>query len=86
MNKKGLSPLSSTMILLGISLVIGVMVMTWGRSYVEQATAGIQPDTAQGQQQASVLQDLNTRLASGEISKEQYDKIKEVLLTQQNGK
>ena len=83
MNTKGLSPLSSTMILLAVSLIIGVLVMTWGRSYVENATAHAQPDTLQ---QPSVLQDLNTRLANGEITQVQYDQIKAVLMTQQSTK
>jgi uncharacterized membrane protein len=65
--------------LLVLSIVIGVAVMTWGKSYVENATIGqdvVQPE------KTTVLQDLNSRLASGELTKEQYDKIKEVLVTQ----
>lgn len=78
MNKKGLSPLTSTIILLVISILIGVVVMTWGRSYVEQATA--KAEVTQ-QQQSGVFTDLNDRLARGEITQAQYDQIKQVLLT-----
>lgn len=83
MNRKGLTPFSSTAILLAISLLIGILVMTWGRSYVEQATATVPAQSIVSAPDTTVLQDLNVRLANGEISKEQYDKIKEVLLTQQ---
>ena len=80
MNKKGLSPLQSTIILVVVSIIIGIIVMSWGRAYVEKATAQAEQNAANAKQE-SLFEDLNTRLEKGEITKEQYDSIKEVLLT-----
>jgi len=78
MNRKALSPLSSTIILLVISIIIGLVVMTWGRSYVEQAAT---PEVVV-EEDDTLFEDLNERLAKGEITQGQYDQIKEVLLSQ----
>lgn len=84
MDNKGLSPLTSTVLLLVLSIIIGVVVMTWGRSYVEDAAVdkvygAVQQEPVQA---SSILQDLDSRLQSGEITQEQYDKIKAVVLSQ----
>ncbi|HIH39732.1 TPA: SHOCT domain-containing protein [Candidatus Woesearchaeota archaeon] len=79
MNRKAISPLSSTIILLVVSIIIGIIVMSWGRSYVEQATVKAEQKQVQ-EKQTSVFEDLDARLSSGEITKEQYDKMKAVLL------
>ncbi|MEK6887035.1 MAG: hypothetical protein AABW88_04330 [Nanoarchaeota archaeon] len=80
MNTKAISPLSSTIILLVVSIIIGILVMSWGRTYVEQAT--LKADQKQiEEKQVSVFEDLDARLRTGEISKEQYDKMKAVLLS-----
>jgi uncharacterized membrane protein len=81
MNKRALSPLTSTFLLLGVSIVIGILVMTWGRSYVEQATVAGEKKIEQ-QRTESLFQDLDARLQRGEINREQYEKIKAVLLAQ----
>ena len=81
MNKKALSPLQSTVILVVVSIIIGVVVMSWGRSYVEKATAQADQNAADSKQQ-SFFEDLNTRLQKGEITQDQYNKIKEIALTQ----
>jgi len=78
MNKKGLSPLASTIILLVISIIIGIIVMTWGRSYVEDITT-IEVPVAEDE---GIFKDLDDRLRKGEITQEQYNKIKEVLVSQ----
>jgi len=78
--KKGLSPLSSTIILLIVSIIIGIIVMSWGRSYVEQSVTQADQNKI-AEKQTTTLEDLNGRLTRGEISKEQYDKIKAILLT-----
>ncbi len=36
MNKKAISPLTSTIILVVFALVIGTITMNWGKSYVEK--------------------------------------------------
>ncbi len=79
MNRKALSPLSSTVILLVISIIIGVIVMTWGRGYVEKATTTV-PEAPAVEKEQTLFEDLNARLERGEISMEQYEKIKEVLM------
>lgn len=79
MDKKGISPLTSTILLLVLSILIGVVVMNWGRAYIEQSTA---TNEVVSPQQPALFDDLNTRLNNGEITKEQYDKIKAVLMTQ----
>ena len=81
MNKKALSPLQSTVILVVVSIIIGIIVMSWGRSYVEKATAQADQNAMKAKQD-TLFEDLNTRLQKGEITQEQYDKIKEVILTQ----
>ncbi len=79
LGKKALSPLSSTIILLVVSIIIGMIVMSWGRAYVEQATAKAEQNQVQ-EKQASVFEDLDARLRAGEITKNQYDKMKAILL------
>ncbi|HME87184.1 MAG TPA: hypothetical protein VKE88_02125 [Candidatus Nanoarchaeia archaeon] len=79
MDNRGMSPLSSTIILLVVSILIGIVVMTWGRSFIEETTAqkAVEPVVPDN----SVLQDLNARLEKGEINQQQYDKIKQVLVS-----
>ena len=78
MNRKALSPLTSTLLLLAVSILIGIIVMTWGRSYVEQAAIQAPQLTVE----SSIFQELDDRLANGEINQEQYNKIKQVLIEQ----
>ncbi len=65
------------MILLVISILIGIGVMTWGRTYIEKAV--VQPVAAP---EPTIFEDLNERLAKGEITKEQYDEIKQIIVAQ----
>jgi uncharacterized membrane protein len=81
MNRKALSPLASTIILVVVSIVIGIVVMSWGRSYVSEATSTAELKEAQ-QREESLFQDLNDRLERGEITVEQYEKIRQVLIEQ----
>ena len=36
MNKRGISPLVATLILIGFSIALGAIVMSWGRGYIEE--------------------------------------------------
>ncbi len=81
MDKKAFSPLQSTLLLLVLSIIIGIVVMTWGRNYVEQA-AQKQVTAEQNQVSPSLYKDIDDRLARGEITQQQYDKIKQVLISQ----
>ncbi len=84
MNNKGLSPLMTTFILLVISVIIGVLVMSWGKSYVQQATSVSDVVTTQQASSSSIFSDLNARLEQKEITQQQYDQIKSILLAQNN--
>lgn len=44
-DKKGISPLLSTILLIVLSIAIGAAVMSWGRAYVEQAAGAVQEKT-----------------------------------------
>jgi len=84
---KGMSPLTTTVILLIVSLLIGVLVMIWGRSYVEEAAmkqAGTSTSVQQTAEQSSLFEELDSRLANGEISQDQYDRIKSVMMNKSN--
>lgn len=41
-SKKGLSPLVSTIILIALSVGLGLLVMGWGRAYIEEKAAFVQ--------------------------------------------
>ena len=82
-----MSPLTTTVILLIVSLLIGVLVMIWGRSYVEEAAmkqAGTSTSVQQTAEQSSLFEELDSRLANGEISQDQYDRIKSVMMNKSN--
>ncbi len=83
MDKKGLSPLASTMLLLIISILIGIAVMSWGRTYIEDFAVKQEAKITQPAPQPSIFADIDARLADGEITKAQYDQIKAVLMAQQ---
>ncbi len=44
-DKKGISPLLSTILLIVLSIAIGAAVMSWGRAYVEEAAGAVQERT-----------------------------------------
>jgi len=84
MNKKGLSPLMATIILVLFALVIGTITMNLGKDYVD--TIG---DEEEPQQSAIVinLQDVNTPLKqlqvkyiTDQISKEEYLELEKILI------
>lgn len=42
LDQKGLTPLLATGLLVGISVILGALVMTWGEAYVEEKAAFVQ--------------------------------------------
>ncbi len=49
MNKKALSPIVATLLLIAFSIALGIVVMNWGKAYIEQKaefTAGPQDESA----------------------------------------
>jgi flagellin-like protein len=46
MNKRGVSPLIATVLLIAFAVALGAVVMNWGRSYVQETASNIQETTA----------------------------------------
>lgn len=78
-NKKAISPLISTLLLVVFAIALGSVVMTWGRAYVESAVE-ISDVTVEDVEKKSIFEELDERFAKGEITQEQYDDLKRVLL------
>ncbi|MEA2037668.1 MAG: archaellin/type IV pilin N-terminal domain-containing protein [Nanoarchaeota archaeon] len=84
-NKKALSPLVATILLVVFALVIGTITMSWGKSYVDK----IQGDTEQQPFGTGVFVDfedvdtplkrLQIQYISGEITEEEYRQKEKVL-------
>ena len=79
MNKRALSPLVATMLLVVFALVIGTITMNWGRSYVEKMKE--EPEVKEFVDSAVVIsiKDLDTPLKklqlnhiTGIITQEEY--------------
>lgn len=78
MNKKGLSPLVATGLLVVFALVIGTITMSWGKNYVEGISEETEEEGFKGTKIIS-LEDVNTPLKklqleyiTGKISEEEY--------------
>jgi len=78
MNKKGLSPLVATMILVVFALIIGAITMNWGQSYVEEIEENEEQELKYGtitidmQEIDSDLKRLQIKHVTGKISQEEY--------------
>jgi len=46
MNKRGLSPLMATLILIGVSVALGTIVMNWGQGYIAEKAEFVQSANA----------------------------------------
>ena len=79
MNKKALSPLMATILLVVFALVIGMVTMNLGKGYVEET----EHETGEGDGRGSVvinvddvledeLKELQLRYINGQISREEY--------------
>ena len=77
MNKKALSPLIATILLVVFALVIGTITMNWGKSYVEK----LQEEPKQQIESAIIisikdidtpLKELQIQYITGKITKEEY--------------
>jgi hypothetical protein len=83
MNKKALSPLVATMILVVFALVIGAITMNWGKNYVEQISEEEQKIgliTISLEYLDSPLKKLQIDYITNKITLEQYlEKEKEIL-------
>ena len=82
MNKKGLTPLMATILLLAFALVVGTITMNWGKDYVDKlAEEQVEPSGAVVISQADVdepLKELMVEYIEGKITKEEYEqRVKE---------
>jgi flagellin-like protein len=73
MNKKAISPLFATFLLLVFAIILGTIVMNIGRDYVEGIVEIEEPTIEELQ---SPLEILNVRYAKGEITTAEYEEMK----------
>jgi hypothetical protein len=78
MNKKALSPLVATILLVIFSLAIGTITMNWGKNYVEKINLQEKEETKTGtliinyKDIDTQLKELQIRHILGELSQSQY--------------
>ena len=77
MNKKAVSPLVATSLLIIFAVVIGVIVMNLSKTYVEKISE--EEEHLEEEAETSPLQELQLRYARGEISEEEYLRMKDIL-------
>ncbi|MBU0627976.1 MAG: hypothetical protein KKC75_02210 [Nanoarchaeota archaeon] len=86
MDKKALSPLVATLLLVVFALAIGTVTMNWGKSYVEKIKDDVSPGEISGsviintQDIDSPLKEIQLKYLTGKISKEEY-LVQEKMLT-----
>ena len=78
MNKKAVSPLVATLLLVVFAIALGSVVMSWGKAYVESATE-VSEVSIKDVEKVSIFEELDQRLAKGEITQAQYDELKKIL-------
>ena len=82
MNRRGLSPLVATVLLIAFAVALGAVIMSLGKSYVESipetpvGAAICDPTTV-----TDALQLLQIQFINGEITKEQYLVKEQQILT-----
>ena len=73
MNKAGLTPLVTTLLLLGFALVIGIVFMSLFESYVNT----LPPQKASAA--TGTLGELSKMLSDGQITQDQYQKLQKIV-------
>lgn len=66
-NKKGVSPLIATVLLIAFAVALGAIVMNWGRAYVED-TQDFARDSSEGQLKCSSDTDLSFEIKRVELN------------------
>ncbi len=83
MNKKALSPLIATILLVAFAIILGTIVMGWGKDYVAKL-GNVEPSTVYEEQ---ICEDplviLQIRYAQGDISTQEYLQKKDVIKSSQ---
>lgn len=81
MNKKAISPLIATILLVLFALVLGVITMNWGKSYVESVEEETPVSTVESLSGALIidvktldtpLKDLQIKHITGQLTEEEY--------------
>lgn len=78
MNKKALSPLIATIILVVFSLIVGTLTMNWGKSYVEKISLEEEKPAISGTIVINAdsidtpLKELQVEYLTGKITLQQY--------------
>jgi len=86
-DKKALSPLVATMLLVVFALVIGTITMNWGKSYVEKIKEEPIPETFDSAVIISIkdidtpLKELQIQHITGKITKEEYLEKESLLIS-----
>lgn len=79
MNKKGLSPLIATILLVLFAVVLGTIVMGWGKEYVTNLQHVEPPTVSQNQICEDPLVILQVRYANGDITTQEYLQKKAII-------
>ena len=79
--KRALSPLVATLVLVVFSLVVGTLTMTWGETYVEALPEEPPPVSGKAIEQSagSALDKLQVEYVEGRISEDEYLRKKKIL-------
>ena len=78
-NKRAVSPLVATLLLVVFAIAIGSVVMSWSKQYDQDSSAASEGSVDDAGVN-SLLDDLNQRYENGDITKEQFQELKKVLL------
>ena len=89
MNKKAISPLIATILLVVFALVLGAITMSWGKGYVERVGEEEQPSAIEALNGAFIisirsvdtpLKELQIKYITGQLTEEEYlEKERELL-------
>lgn len=78
MNKKALSPLMATLLLVAFAIVVGAITMNWGKSYVEKIEVKEPVEKLESSIVINIkdvdtpLKELQIKYITGQISEEEY--------------
>ncbi len=78
MNKRALSPLMATLLLVAFAIVVGAITMNWGKSYVEKIEVKEPVEKLESSIMISIkdvdtpLKELQIKYITGQISEEEY--------------
>ena len=93
MNKKGISPLVATLLLVAFALVIGAVTMTWGRNYIEKVQEQPKKDALDALKGAFIigieqlddpLKSIQLQYITGKLTREQYLQREQELVALEN--